>query len=234
MSEPLPAFARRIAVGGNALLLATVARAAPLEAPPGPESQTGRAARLVFAQPWRAETDDHFRPATVSVSWSPEALHVRARMVDERVVTAASAHNQRLWQLGDVFEMFFLVQGRTDYLELHVAPNNKRLHLRFAGSRSPSGLRFARKVPFEERLVCPVGFTSAAGRQPDGWWVSAVIPAETLGLAALTPGLHLRVAFARYDADPGRMTVLSSTADHPVPAFHRPWEWAVLRLAPAP
>jgi hypothetical protein len=35
--------------------------------------------------------------------------------------------------LGDVFEIFVVMEGMRDYVELHVTPNNKRLHVRLPG-----------------------------------------------------------------------------------------------------
>jgi len=44
------------------------------------------------------------------------------------------------------------------------------------------------------------------------------------------PGLALRVSFCRYDATSVGEPVLSTTANHPVTAFHRPHEWTPVTL----
>jgi hypothetical protein len=180
-------------------------------------------------QPWRDKVEEDFRPARVSVGWTREALHVQARLTDGELLTKATADNQRMWELGDVFEMFVMVEGRKDYLELHVTPNNKRLHVWLpgvGGKAHPGDV----PLPFEEMLVSPVGFSSSAKREEGGWSVSAMIPAAVLGLEQFDPGLRLRLAFARYDAASGRETVLSTTASHPVISFHRPDKWSSVIL----
>ncbi len=223
---------RLLALALAALPAAT--RADPLAVPPLGAPASRPAARLVFAQSWLREPEAAFRPAEVVLGWTPAALHVRARLADDEILSAASADNQRLWQLGDVFEMFILVEGREDYLELHVSPNNKRMHQRFPRAPSaPLADASARPTTFAERLVHPVGFESEVTRVPDGWTVAATIPADALGLDSLRAGLRLRAAFARYDVASDRAEVLSSTAPHPEPAFHRPHEWTALRLATA-
>ena len=184
---------------------------------------------LVLAQPWNSAPDPGFMPTSVEVTWQPEALLIQAALTDTEIVATATADHQKFWMLGDVFEIFLQVEGREDYLELHVDPNNHRLHLHkpnIEGQPAPA----AEPLSFEEMLISPVGFSSEVGRAHDGWTVNARIPAPILGLDAYVAGLKLRVSFCRYDAATHRPPILSTTAAHPIISFHRPQDWAVCTL----
>lgn len=185
--------------------------------------------RLPLARPWGDADEPAFRPGEVHLRWNPEALLVDAELVDDCVVTEARKDNDRLWELGDLFEIFVRVEGRTEYTELHIAPGNIRLHLALPG---PRGYRtpLGPPVPFEEMLVWPVGFESSTGRTETGWTAQALVPARILGKDAFLPGDRLHVSFCRYDATPGRPPVLSSTTSHPVMDFHRLDEWTRIEL----
>jgi len=187
------------------------------------------ACRLELGQPWNAGLDTAFRPAHVLLSWTPEALHVRAVLTDDEIRTAATGDNQRMWELGDVFEMFLMVEGRQDYVEMHVTPNSKRLHLALPGVGGKATPE-SKPLEFEEMLVRKIGFESSVQRTADGWSVTARVPAHVLGVTSLQPGQRLRVAFARYDAARDSDPVLSTTASHPVIGFHRPEEWTRVTL----
>jgi len=131
--------------------------------------------------------------------------------------------------MGDVFEIFAMVEGRKDYVELHVAPNNRRMHLRLPGV----GGRATPDSPpltFEEMKVTPVGFLSEARKTPFGWRVKASIPAGVLGLPAFAEGQRFRISFCRYDVSSAGEPILSTSAAHPVVAFHRPDEWTQIVL----
>jgi hypothetical protein len=182
-----------------------------------------------LGQPWNDEVEAGFRPADVRLSWTAEGLFVHAGLEDGEVGSRSTSDNQKMWELGDVFEMFLMVEGRRDYVELHVTPGNQRLHLQLpgVGGEVRPG---SQALTFEQMLVEPVGFSSSTRPTKRGWSVSAKVPATVLGLKTLEPGLRLRVAFARYDASPGREPVLSTTASHPVVSFHRPEEWMAVTL----
>ena len=163
------------------------------------------------------------------LAWTPKALLVEAEITDDEVTTRATADNQRMWQLGDVFEAFLQIEGKRDYVELHVTPNNQRMHLHLPGVGGKAS-EDAVPVPFEQMLVHPVGFRSTASRTPTGWRVMMSIPASVFRIPVFHPSLALRVSFCRYDAAATGEPVLSTTADHPVIAFHRPHEWTPVTL----
>ncbi|MBC2593256.1 hypothetical protein H5P28_03180 [Ruficoccus amylovorans] len=184
---------------------------------------------LNLAQPWNNELDANFKPTIVELSWRSDALIVNAQLTDSDVMSAATADNQRMWELGDVFEAFLMIEGRDDYVELHVTPNHFRMHVakpNVQGQLSPE----ADPLAFEEMLVAPVGFSSHVTRSENGWKVSMAIPPEVLGLERFSEGLRLRGSFCRYDAASDHALILSTSASHPVIAFHRPDEWAELVL----
>ncbi|MFY8217254.1 MAG: hypothetical protein ACOVMP_11715 [Chthoniobacterales bacterium] len=182
-----------------------------------------------LSQPWSQEPDADFQPGTVHMAWTPQALNIDANLVDVELITMAKRDNEMLWSLGDTFEMFLKLADEPEIAELHVAPNNTRLHLAMPG---PRGRRTPDSSPlqFEEMCVSPVGFTSSVVLTAKGWIVKAMIPPAVLGLNEFERGEHLRVSFSRYDASSGKEPVLSTTASHPVIDFHRPHEWTLVVL----
>lgn len=189
----------------------------------------GGGGKFELAQPWQQEPDARFRSGRVVVSWRREALLVAAELTDDEIFTRSTADNQLMWQLGDVFEIFLQVEGEPGYVELHVSPNNHRLHLRLPNVQrrlSPDGP----VLTVEEMVVDPPRFRSSVDRTANGWRVKAEIPASTFGRSQLDAGQAFRVSFCRYDAAPGREAILSTTSAHPVASFHRPEEWALIRL----
>lgn len=187
-----------------------------------------RPAVFILCQPWQQYRDTPLRPTRVELRWQADSLLVEADLDDDEVVSSSTADGQKMWELGDVFEMFVQVQGRTDYVELHVTPNGHRLHLQLPGTlgRRPDGS----VATFEEMLVRPPGFDAATERTARGWRVRAAIPARALGLDGFEASRPLRVSFCRYDASLSAPPVLSTSARHPVVSFHRPDEWTPVTL----
>ncbi|MEI8205320.1 MAG: hypothetical protein WCG03_00415 [Kiritimatiellales bacterium] len=184
---------------------------------------------LHFSQPWQPFFDPEFKPATVRLSWTPQALVIKAVLRDDEISSLATADSQKLWKMGDVFEIFVQVEGRADYVEMHITPNNRRTHLNLPGPDgrpSPN----ADMLTWETMVVKPVGFSSEVTRSDHEWRVSASIPAATLGLAGFNCGDSLRVSFCRYDYASNRELILSTTSKHPSIAFHRPDEWPAVKL----
>ncbi|MGF1678499.1 MAG: carbohydrate-binding family 9-like protein [Candidatus Methylacidiphilales bacterium] len=177
-----------------------------------------------LSQPWRKEPDPLFRPASVELTWSPEVLRITADLTDDEIFSRSTADQQRMWELGDVFEIFLQVGGRRDYIELHVTPHNHRMHLHLPGV----GRRATPEsdpLPFEKLLLPSVGFTSSARLTTGSWQVQATVPASVLNFEMFTKGTELRISFCRYDAYRERKPILSTTSPHPVIDFHRPHEW---------
>jgi len=158
------------------------------------------------------------------------------RALDADAFTRATDHNQRFWELGDTFEIFLRPPGQAAYVELHVAPGNLRLHLRFADAAwmtrdpfvDPFGTSLASAELFRSRVWMP----SDSAR----WCVLARIPAGSVcAVPTPLPGSTWAFSFSRYDYTRGAdEPVLSSTSPHAIAAFHRQHEWGAVRFADAP
>src|SRR5688572_20636186 len=190
---------------------------------------------IPLGQAWLAAPEKDFAPGIVRTGWREDSLLVFADLSDVDVFTLAKRHNDRFWELGDTFEIFLQPPGQGAYVELHVAPNNLRLQLRFA---KPPAARDADL--FASALIHDQVFDSQTWVKPDkrGWCVFAEIPLialieqQQLGPTTALPSSTWRFSFSRYDATRGReQAVISSSSPHTKPAFHRPHEWGELHFA---
>jgi len=166
----------------------------------------------------------------VRTGWRENSLRVLAELEDADIFTSATSHNQRMWELGDVLEIFLQPAGSPDYVELHVTPNNRRLQLRFPDTTT---LRRAQARNFFDDLILSDGvFHSDTWTQPEKgrWYVHAEIPAALVcGNDGLPVEGEWRFSFSRYDYTRGRQEpVISSTSLHARPDFHRREEWGAL------
>ena len=173
---------------------------------------------LPFRQAWLETPHPDFRGGEVRLGWTGEGLWVFAQMEDECIFTQATADNQKLWTLGDVFEIFVGDLGEDGYLELHTAPNGHRLQLRF-----PSDLTFEQMRGGRGRLADLIVedplFRAHVRIIPGGWEVVACLTAVR--------GRTLRASFSRYDyRDAAARPVVSSTSPHSAFNFHAQREWA--------
>jgi hypothetical protein len=183
----------------------------------------GDATPIPLGQAWLPAPEPDFAPCIVRTGWRGNSLFVFADLSDRDVFTLARRHNDRFWQLGDTFEIFLQAPGDEAYIELHVAPNNLRLQLRFAAPPTARDLD-----PFASAVVHEQIFDSQTWVTPGqhGWSVFAEIPLADLSSTTW------RFSFSRYDATRGREhPVLSSSSPHTRPAFHRPDEWGQLHFA---
>lgn len=194
----------------------------------------GPAPVLHLGQAWRSRTEPRFRPGEIRIGWNRNRLLVLAEMEDSHVGTQADRDQLRLWELGDVFEMFLADVRSPRYVELHVAPNGCRLQLRFPDSRAVTRIRAGTRT-LSDYLEPAPHFEGVAERTARGWAVSASIPATAL-LPHGTPleGRKWRVSFSRYDASPRSLPVLSSTSPHRILNFHRRRDWLPIRFTAAP
>ena len=181
-------------------------------------------------QAWLPKPEPNFAPATVRTGWRGNSLLMFAELEDADIFSRATGHNQRMWELGDVLEIFLSLENFASYVEFHVTPNNYRLQLRFPDTAT---LRRAQAENRFEHLLLPDGvFHSRAWVQPENkkWFVLAEIPAVVVGGAeASLPGVRWKFSFSRYDATRGRTTpVCSSTSPHASSDFHRREDWGTL------
>ena len=185
---------------------------------------------MELGQAWCETPDPRFRPTTVTLFWKPGELHIAAELTDVAVFTRATSFNQWLFMLGDVFEMFLRPPGGDGYLELHVAPGNYQMQLRFPDANVIRALR-SQTDTLDKYFVSEPLFTSEAEETPTGWRVRAVLPHPEI-----RPGAEWGFSFCRYDAAPDdgeRDPVTSSTSAHAADRvdFHDQSAWGVMTFA---
>jgi len=181
-------------------------------------------------QAWLRKADKAFRPAVVRFAWEPDALWVLADLSDDFVTARSTGHSQKLWMLGDVFEIF-VARNRTQfYLELHVNPKGHKLHLRLSPEivkKMKSGVHV-----FDESQASVSEFDGWVKKGKGGWQVLARVPAAILPNGKpFRSGQKLDISFSRYDAGPkGTPEILSSTSPHKALNYHRRHEWRQIVL----
>ncbi|MCB9919963.1 MAG: hypothetical protein H6832_16285 [Planctomycetes bacterium] len=184
-----------------------------------PEIGSKRSALFTLGQSWRHEIEAEFRETQVTVYFRDGTLDIVADMVDDDVFSDATAHNQRTWELGDAFEVFVRHDESLAYTEVHLTPNDRKLHLRFDDAEHHKRIDGIDSVAVDPEIV-----DGRAELTEDGWRARVRIPFDARA------GDVLALSFCRYDATRGREPVLSSSSPHPVLAFHRPLEWARVRI----
>ncbi len=183
---------------------------------------------LPFRQAWREAPEPGFRPGTVDLWWEPGVLHVRGVLVDDAPVTRAEpgSVNERLWELGDAFELFLKPDGDPGYVECHIAPNDAVMQLRFPDHETIVRIRAGDDPRGTDGYFVAPTFARTVDRTIDGWAISVAFPHP-----AVRAGARWRVSFSRYDvgADFGR-PIVSSTSDHRVADFHDAEAWTEIVL----
>ena len=183
-------------------------------------------------QAWRSEPSLGFAPASVRVGRRDDCLLVFAELTDQDIFSSARRFNQRLWELGDAFEIYLRPADRTAYLQVDISPNNQRVQLRIPSAeairRAQTANEFADLVS-RENVV-----RSATWLMPEDekWFVFAAIPAQAVcGSANLRAEKRWCFSFARYDYTRGQLEpVISSTSPHGQANFHRQEEWGVIQF----
>jgi hypothetical protein len=175
-------------------------------------------------QAWLETQDEKFREGRAELNWTSDALNVEAVLTDDEVYTLSNADNQHMWELGDVFEVFIQVEGRTDYVELHITPAGTRFHAHKPNVTGTDPIT-GEWQPIEHWLVTPIGFSAQSNRIENGWHATLQIPPTVLGLQTFEAGTELRIGFARYDGAPDQEPALSASAPHRIVSFHIPEDW---------
>ena len=188
------------------------------------------AAALPFQQAWLPEAEADFCPGEVRLGWRERSLMVFAEMTDREIFNDATGPNERLWESGDVFEMFFKSFEMESYVEFQVTPHDQRLQLRFpdvqaVGQARESG-RFADFMIQNDLFLFQTWIDSGRNR----WLVYAEIPTTVVcGSDEPIENTRWRFSFGRYDHTRGlKEPVISSTSSHARPDFHRQHEWDTL------
>ncbi|MSU66598.1 MAG: hypothetical protein EXS38_10965 [Opitutus sp.] len=187
-----------------------------------------------LVQAWRpAGLEPGFQPGWARVSWDESFLRFEIYFKASAPSNRARGLNERTWELGDICEVFLGIPDTTDYLELHVTPENQRLQLRW---RTDGLERFrAGAAPLADFLVADASWVESVTAIAQGYWFTeVVVPAAVLGCAAFAAGTALRAAVCRYDCDGRPEPVFSSTAPLRELSYHRRQDWQDLVLTEAP
>ena len=176
-------------------------------------------------QSWLPQQEEGFRPGLATFSYSDGKLHLKAELFDEDVSSTATNHGQKLWEHGDVVELFIQKEGESGYREYQVAPNGFTLALHYPEISCVADVRSGER-DMEQFLTKEIPATKIT-LTPEGWEVLL-----SVHLTAL-PGEKFRVSCCRYDATQGGKAVISSTSPHPVRDFHRPQDWREFIPVPA-
>ena len=198
-----------------------------IEAPAVGFDPPAGAAAFPFGQAWRSPPEPAFQPATAWLAATPDAFHVWATLSDAHPRTNARETHARLWDLGDVFEIFLQRIGDEAYHEFHVAPNGRLLQLRFPRGDWPRTGDIAPYIRRDALIDAHVQLNPTAGT----WHVRAAIPFRAL-TSDPARGSSWRVCFARYDYDDAGVPCCSASAPLTQLDFHRRHEWTTISLPP--
>ena len=172
---------------------------------------------LPLLQSWLPEPEPGFLPGTARFSWADGVLRLEAKFTGHAPKSRATAHGQRLWELGDVAELFVQKVGEESYREYQFAPNGFTLSLRYQDITGVAEVRSGSRT-LEDFLSGEVPSVQSA-TTPEGCSVSLEIPLPAY------PGERFRVSCCRYNYCKKGSAIISSTSLHPVRDFHRPQDW---------
>src|ERR1700744_2424753 len=119
----------------------------------------------VLRQAWLPKQEIEFTPGIVRMGWRENSLLFFAEFIDADIFTNATDHHQRFWELGDTFEIFLRPAEQESYAELHVTPNNLRLHLNFINAAAAERARKTNSL--ESVLVRQKQFDSKTWVEPE-------------------------------------------------------------------
>ena len=177
---------------------------------------------LPLLQAWLPTPELGFLPGTACFAWKDGKLELTVDLTDQDVITSATASNQRLWELGDVVELFVQRVGESAYREYQVTPNGFTLALSYPDSSGVAAVRSgARQI---DEFFSDAAFMAQGELTAKGWRAHFSIPL----VGSL--GDRIRVSCCRYDAGTERSPIISSTSHHPVRDFHRPQDWREMIL----
>ena len=146
-------------------------------------------------------------------------LSVYIRYEDSDIFSTATANQQRMWQLGDVVEVFVKPGlDRSDYWEVHVTPNDFLMDLSIP---SRAGMQSG-EYSWED-IISPESGTVFQTRVVDGAWSAELtIPWSAFGVTGIpVSGTTWQFAVCRYNYNGGlEDPELSSTAPLSKRSFH--------------
>lgn len=173
-----------------------------------------------FKQSWLAEPEATFHPGSVAISCVSGKLNLHAVLDQPRVHTSATAHQQRLWELGDVFELFVQKKGNSDYYEYQITPNGMMLALHYPDREAVSAVRSGERNI--EEFLSELPMEGSASITPECWKADIGIR------ICANEGDRLLINCGRYDYSSGTTPVVSSISPLSKRDFHRLDEWLLL------
>lgn len=185
---------------------------------------------ISLGQPWQEKLDAEFQQTRVQLRWKKDALIFDVKLTDAQIISGATAHNQRLFLIGDTLEVFLKRPELDSYLELHVDPQNFRTALRWP----PGGIESIREsngTPLENFCIDPECFGSRVEIFPGGWRVEVSVPSELLDWTEFAAGQSLLVSVCRYDyAESNGTPIFSTISSHAVKNFHDWTDWPAFTI----
>lgn len=163
------------------------------------------------------------------VYWDNEFLYVEAELFDSDIFNTATFPDQRMWELGDAFEVFIHPdRARKNYFEFQVTPENLLLNLALTSAEK-------KDEGWKNRADFKSGATARVEKGTSLWKPKINIPWADLGIVP-GEGKELGFAACRYNYTRGGGGTLgtpecSSTAPFSAFSFHRPEEFSALLLA---
>lgn len=194
-----------------------------------------QAPSVEYGQAWYDEVEPSFMPGRVKIGRHGSTLLFFAVLEDKDIHTSAAAFGDPVWSLGDTFEIFLRPESRELYYELHVAPNNCDLQLRWPSADTLKEMKDLPKDAWKTTITSRPIMQSWTKVEPenDRWLVLAAVDgaymAEENGDTERYD--EWRISFSRYDYTEGQEPVLSSVSPHVEVDFHRQQEWRLLSFA---
>jgi len=172
---------------------------------------------LFFTQSWLPDSEPGFQPGTASFTWKEGTLDLTVDLEDKNILTKATAHGERLWEHGDVAELFIQKIGEESYREYQLSPNGFTLALSYPDLSGVVAVRSGEQKI--EDFFSQTNFEARTELTATGWRAHFLIPLSG------SPGDRIRISCCRYDAAEDRAPMISSTSHHTIRDFHRPQEW---------
>jgi hypothetical protein len=191
------------------------------------EFYRGEPSRL--KQSWLPVSQEEFESGLVYTGWKDSDFFVFAELTDADIFTFAKASGDRLWRLGDTFEIFLGRPDQEGYYEFHVAPNNLKLQLHFPDNQAAG--RVGRTQRFEDLMMRGDAFVSQTWVMPEikRWFVLGRVSGRLLEPKGELAGVRWSFSFCRYDYTRGEeVPVISSTSPYTKADFHRRHEWGTI------
>lgn len=189
------------------------------------ENESAFASALTLSMLYLQGAQEKFRPGQVRIGWDEKGMLILADLTDDEVVGTATQENQRLWQLGDVFEVFWRDLSGEDYYELHTEPSNYHLQLHFPSAKTINLLQTKESLLSDLFVTEPL-LTSRTRKTSTGWQVL-----ERIFWPKGHPPDEALISFSRYDYTASlENPILSSTSPHEVVSYHRQEEWRKVRF----